>query len=324
MELRASGIFALLVLRRGRLDPAQLFLLGGAIAGPAMYLTFAQTSGGNEYFTRSGFPFAVMLSAWGFALVYDRARPTRRLAWVLGVGAAVLAVALVVTQIRYATSVAHPTTALDPLVPLLLWSAGFALVIAVFRLLWEPLCRLVPALRGRGAAVALTAILVFGAPGLIMDMYKGIQHPNGGAYFNIYMPRSKVEAARWVRDHSRPNDVLATNSHCLPWGPDVACDPRVFWLSAYAERSVLVEGWGFAPRTQSQGTSAAFWKPEVLELGDRAIAEPTPAALDQLYRSYGVRFLVVDRGVSAEGPELRQLADQRFDNGAIAVYQIRP
>jgi len=87
---------------------------------------------------------------------------------------------------------------------------------------------------------------------------------------------------------------------------------------------VLVEGWGFAPRTQSQGTSAAFWKPEVLELGDRAIAEPTPAALDQLYRSYGVRFLVVDRGVSAEGPELRQLADQRFDNGAIAVYQIRP
>jgi hypothetical protein len=215
-------------------------------------------------------------------------------------------------------------TAFDPLVPLLLWSIAFGLLIAVLAIIWEPVSRLVPALRGRGAVVALTAILVFGAPGLIMDMYKSVQHPNGGAYFNIALPRSRVDAARWVRDHSRPDDVVATNDHCLPWGPQYACDPRVFWLSAYSERSVLVEGWGFAPRSQKPGTPPGFWNPAVLALGDRAISDPTAEILHELYGRHGVRFLVVDRSVSAESPELRRLADERFDNGAVAVYQVRP
>jgi NAD(P)-dependent dehydrogenase (short-subunit alcohol dehydrogenase family)/acyl carrier protein len=34
-----------------------------------------------------------------------------------------------------------------------------------------------------------------------MDMYKSTQWPNGGAYASVPMPRSRIDAARWVRDH---------------------------------------------------------------------------------------------------------------------------
>ena len=131
MELRAAGILALLVLRRGRLDPVQLFLLGGALAGPAIYLTFSQPSGGNEYFTRSGFAFAVLLSAWGYALVVDRARPTARMLLALGGCALVLAVVLVAVQLGYAGIVVPAQSPYSRLIPLLMWSVTVALVVGV-------------------------------------------------------------------------------------------------------------------------------------------------------------------------------------------------
>ena len=65
LELRAAGIVPLVWIRRGRLDAAQWFLLGGAVAGPVIYLALESPSDNNQYFTRAGFTFAVLLSALG-------------------------------------------------------------------------------------------------------------------------------------------------------------------------------------------------------------------------------------------------------------------
>jgi hypothetical protein len=176
-------------------------------------------------------------------------------------------------------------------------------------------------LRGKGAIVALTAVLVAGVPGLIMDEVKSLRSPNGGAYVNIPMPKSRVDAARWVRDHSSPNDVVATNVHCLGYYGDL-CDSRSFWLSAYSERSVLVEGWGFAPRQAVLGL-APFWNPDLLTLNDSAFTAPSDEVLRKLYDTYGVRWLVVDRGVGSESPDLTTMARKAYDNGRLAVYQLR-
>jgi hypothetical protein len=180
----------------------------------------------------------------------------------------------------------------------------------------------VPALRGRGGLVTLTAILVVGAPGLVMDMYKSTQAPNGGAYANVPMPRSRIDAARWARDHSRPDDVIATNVHCLAirngW-----CDSRTFWLSAYAERRVLVEGWGFAPRVATTGPYTPFWDADLLRRNDAAFTAPTADGLAELRDRHGVRWLVVDRSIGIESPDLAGLATLGFDNGRLAVYQLR-
>jgi hypothetical protein len=317
MLLRTAGILPLLA--RDRLDPVRWFLLAGAVAGPGLYLLLSQPSSGNQYFVRAGFTFGVLLSAWGWAMVVERAR----LPWAgrvgLGVGAAAFAVVLVLVQFRYARAPAGGAP-FDPLVPILAWAAVLGAVALAGGVAWRLAAAHRPALRGRGGAVLLTGVLVAGAPGLVMDMRKSVRAPNGGAYATVPMPESRVDAARWVRDHSAPDDVVATNAHCLGYWGDL-CDARSFWLSAYAERSVLVEGWAFAPR--QAGGLAPFWDPDLLRRNDEAFTAPTPAGLDWL-RGKGVRWLVVDRDVAPEAPELAELANLRYDNGRLAVYELPP
>ncbi len=319
MELRTAGIVALPWVRRLRLEPEQWFLLGGAIAGPAIYLVFNQTSSGNQYFTRAGFTFGVMLSAWGFAEVCERARLSAAARNALIAFAAAFSVVLVWVQLTYAGP-QSPGDSFSPLVPLLRWASVLAVVAFIGSVAWWLTARARPGLRGRGGVVLLTAILVAGAPGLIMDEVKQLRHPNGGAYTPVPLPASRVDAARYVRDHSQPTDVVATNVHCLQYFGDI-CDPRSFWLSAYAERSVLVEGWGFAPRLASD-LFKPFWDPQRLALNDAAFASPTAELLAKLRDTYDVHWLVVDRTVSTESPSLARYATKVYDTGRMAVYHV--
>jgi hypothetical protein len=162
---------------------------------------------------------------------------------------------------------------------------------------------------------------VAGAPGMVIDAVQ--KNPNWHAdSVTIVLPRSRVEAARWLRDHSDPDDVLATNVHCLERrGP--ICYKDSTWLSAYAERSVLVEGWGYSPRAV-EANNYAFWDPALLRLNDQAFTAPTPGNLRELRERHGVRWLVVDRTVTPESTRLADLAVRRFENGRMAVYELRP
>jgi hypothetical protein len=322
MHLREAAVVPLLWLRRLRLEPVHWLLLGGGLAGPALFLTFGTINA--EYFTRSGFTFGVLLSACGYVLVFERARLSRR--WYVGLGAvtAVFALVLVAIELRFAGPA--PTGRHDSgLVPIWKWAAALGAVAVVGALAWLVLRYRVTALRGRGGVVLLSLMLVAGVPGLVLDQYQGWRSPNGGAYFNIPLPRSRVDAARWVRDHSDPGDVLATNAHCLDPASDpttASCDARVFWLSAYAERRVLVEGWSFAPRMAATFGLGPFWDQGLLRLNDKAFDAPDPALLTELRQRYHVRWLVVDRTVRHESPALAQLARSRFDNGRLAVYEL--
>jgi hypothetical protein len=320
MQARVFGVVPLLWLRRGRLEPVQLFLLAGAVAGPGLYLVLQQPSGGNQYFTRAGFTFGVVLSAWGYAMVFERAGLSVRGKAVLGAVAGAFALVLVAIQLTYAGP-SPVGSRLAPLQPLLSWSFGLAAVGVLVAALWWPLSRRITGLRGRGVLVGLTAVLVVGAPGLVMDMYKSEQSPNGGAYANVSLPRSRIEAARWVRDHSAPHDVIATNAHCLAVRSG-QCDARSFWLSAYSERRVLVEGWAFAPRVAALGAYTPFWDPALLQRNDAAFTAPTAQGLRELREQHGVRWLVVDRSEGDESAELRGLARPSFDNGRMAVYEL--
>jgi hypothetical protein len=322
MQLRGAGILPLAWRSRLRLDPAQWFLLGGAVAGPVIYLAIKQPGDGNQYFTRTGFAFAVLLSGWGYVRVFERARLSRAGTAALGAASGAFAIALVAIQFRFAggPEPSNPPDPLDPLMPLLRWSMLLVAFGSGVAALWIAAGRWLPALRGRGALVALTAVLLAGAPGLLMDMKKSREYANGGAYATVPMPRSRVLAARWVRDHSRPGDVLATNAHCLTLEKGI-CDPRSFWLSAYSERRVLVEGWAFAPRVSASG-SWAFWEPDLLRQGDEAFTAPTRAGLARLRDRDGVRWLVADRQVLVESPALGRLAKLAYENDRIAVYEL--
>ncbi|WP_036372736.1 hypothetical protein, partial [Micromonospora sp. ATCC 39149] len=141
LQLRLAGVLALLRLRRWRLEPVQVFLLGGALAGPAAYLLVGHPGSSNQYFTRAGFAFGVILSAWGWVELVDSAALGTRGRALLGAGAAGFAVLLTAVQLRHPT--ASPSTpSYAPVLPLLAWAAALAAVALLAGLCW-------PALVGR-------------------------------------------------------------------------------------------------------------------------------------------------------------------------------
>lgn len=323
LQLRVAGVIALLWRRRLRLTPTQVFLLGGAIAGPACYFVFKQTSGGNEYFTRAGFTFGVILSAWGYVELAERVALPRWGRWALAGVTVAFGAALVWAQLSFAGAgpARTATQPYAPLLPMLRWAGLLAAIAVVAGVVWWVTARFVRGMRGRGGLVLLTLVLVAGIPGLLMDVTKSLRAPDGGAYFNIPLAAAQVEVARWVRDHSDGDDVVATNRHCWRIVGRSTCDSRTFWLSAYSERRVLVEGWGFAPRVTG-AYRTPFWDPALLAANDAAVSAPTAEGLRDLYVNHGVRFLVVDRAQEPESPELANLATKVYDSGSFAVYQL--
>ncbi|MFJ9693491.1 hypothetical protein [Kitasatospora sp. NPDC101183] len=330
-QLRLVGMLPLMWRRRLRLDPVQWFLLGGAVAGPAAYLV---VNGFNaSYFTLAGLPFGVLLSAWGYCEVFERAAlPARGKA---ALAAGTLAFVGLLTYGVHEYSGDWARFALDAigdsagaqsytlLVPLLAAAAALAGAALVCGLLWWAAGRALPALRRRGGLVLLTAALVAGAPSLLLDVAQARQVTWDGAW---PMPASQVEAARWVRAHSKPSDILVTNDHYrsnAEYGAvgEAGWNPLSFWLSGYSERSVLVEGWAYSPRLMSQKT-AVFWDQPLLKLNDDAIYNPTADILRELHDRYHVRYLVADRKPVPESPLLKTLATPVFDNGRMAVYEL--
>src|SRR5690606_8463510 len=106
---------------RRPLEPAQWLLLGGIIAGVATYVVFSQPSSGSQYFLRTGFTFGVILSAWGYVEVLDRAALPRKATLALGAFGLIVAVVLTWLQLRLAEPL-EPGDAFSPLVPILTWA----------------------------------------------------------------------------------------------------------------------------------------------------------------------------------------------------------
>ncbi|MEJ7743376.1 MAG: hypothetical protein WKF73_13005 [Nocardioidaceae bacterium] len=148
-----------------------------------------------------------------------------------------------------------------------------------------------------------------------------------------------IDAARWLRDHSSPDELVATNAHCRDKVESGSgCDARHFWVSGYSERHVLVEGWAYiAPGTVGEPSNAVtnssrapFWDPQLLNRNDQAFGRPTAAALGVLREDYGVRWLFVD--LSQPVPlavssrvrlgRLSELADVVYRQGGYVVLDL--
>ncbi|HEY0536663.1 MAG TPA: hypothetical protein VGD29_34200 [Actinoplanes sp.] len=321
MQLRLAGIVALAWRQRLRLEKVQLFLLGGAIGGPALFFMFDDMNA--VWFMRTGLPFGVLLSAWGWMLLFEKAALPKLGRAALGWGAATFAVTVAVVALIVSKASSGARYSFASMLPILIPAGILAGVALIAGIVWRLSGRAFPALAGRGGLVLLTAILLAGSPGLVLDAKRDLDHMNGGGWGSWPMPESRVEAARWVRDHSNPNDVLATNVHCRTLEDGGKCmGAQAFWLSAYAERSVLVEGWQFAPRLAGQ-PSPKFWNPKLLELNDETITAPTPDRIAEMHDKYHVRFLVVDRIVGPAGARMKDLATLVYSNQRMAVFELR-
>ena len=320
--------------RRTWRDPAAALLIGAVLAGLLATFGYWQWSNGQVYFARAVFPLAIVGSAWGLTVLFDgvRARhaiPVAAAGFVSGLLAALVVVRLNPT--RPDATAASRVVAWQSSWPWLL-VIGIAVAIGVvgYLLLRGPL--------SRWAAVGLAVAVLLGSSSLVMpvavtelppDRHCG-ERPDQPLCGRRKIPAGGELVARYVRDHSHPSDVIATNMHCAP-GPDpYGCDTRAFWIAAYAERRVLIEGWAYTDQANAvvekhlNPIRSQFWNLSLKKANDIVFTAPTPENLARLRDRFHVRWLILDRSVTASPPGLDTLAVPRFTADTLTAYALEP
>jgi hypothetical protein len=306
--------------RPWRNDPAVVLLAGVGMAGIGATSVLGHPGLSQVYFLTSAAPYLTILAAAGLSVTLPWERPwaTVVLSGAAG-GASVWAV-----QSWVATT---PPWNADVLaaraVPYALLMGAAAVVALVL-----------PLTGRRGLVGVVVPIFALGC-GLYSGCAQRLQQlgdiaepvrRSGPEWLQI--PDGGVRAARWLRDHSSPADLIAVNAHCRSWTG--TCDNRHFWISAYTERRVLVEGWGYTLSANSRASLSGppglglpgFQRPTRLADNDAAFLDPTRETVGKLGDTYGVRWLFVDDRYPVRTDALGRLAALRFRAGRCWVYEV--
>lgn len=127
----------------------------------------------------------------------------------------------------------------------------------------------------------------------------------------------QIEILTKLRSTSSPQDVVATNRHCLELNSvPPECDTRYFVVSAYSERQVFIEGWGY----EGKGTGVT---PKNLQMNDEFFSNPSDGTADFL-RSNNVKYLYVDKTLRhSSDAEMEVYADLLFENQYSQVWKFK-
>lgn len=314
-----AGLAAAFSIPEIRKDPAAWLLLGIGATGAVAFGLLHHVGGSHSYFLANALPALAIGSGWGVsALLGGGGKRARRA--VLVAAASTLLWWLLVTRL-----VAHPTITQSALPRALVGAGVVAAVMAVALLGMRGTGRL-----GAAAVTGLTLCLYATVPVVVSlaqfeppEPAEVIPPDRPNAFFD-----GQIEAARWLRDNSAVDDIVATNRHCA--NPRVEeCDSRRFFVAAYTERQVLVEGWAYTPRAVTAAVQddtphqyVPYWRPDVLAVNDDFLTSPTPALAEQLWE-LGVRWLFIDKVVE-HADDFGDLAIERYASEYAAVYELRP
>jgi hypothetical protein len=318
-------------------DPGQILLVGILLTGVGGYLMLKHPGGSQVYFLICSFALGALASAWA---ICERApRLSARAALVIGV--LVLAAGLVgyFSQDLFART--RPATGfLDQVVflatPVLLVVAtavGLSLVVVVAHRRGR--------LRSLSVVTVVTAAVIAG--GIPSTIQYTVSSLPGTSVAKLYAEKTDpatgvtdkgVAAARWIRDHTDPDTVVATNRHCLKGqtfpgsGRETKCEVLSFWVSAWSERRVLVEGWAFSSRSLAAQIengrpyqSQPFWDRPLLKANDGFFEHPTSEGAAFLCER-GARFALLDRRYQPDLPKLEPIATLVFSNSDAEVYRL--
>ncbi|MGW0199630.1 hypothetical protein [Nonomuraea sp. NPDC003201] len=281
-----GGVVAL---GRRALEPSMSLLLGMGAAGIGAAVLLGHPSDSQLYFLESVRPYLSVAAVCGVA--------GRRVPWAVvaaGAGVALLATWIVVPG----------DAAVRVVVPYLVLG-----VVAAAVLVWR-----------RGTVLAVVALLAgYAVPASARELVLRVV-PEGR---ETEIPAGALRAGRWLRAHSSPGDVVATDLHCRPVEAP-GCDSRHYWVSGFTERRVLVEGWAYAESTLSRAElfvspylEVPFADPVRLAANDAVFRAPTAENVRRLAEVYGVKWLF-----TGMNPELGKYARLRFRNSSFSVYRL--
>ncbi|MFI6827258.1 hypothetical protein ACIBG5_09180 [Kribbella sp. NPDC050241] len=301
------AVGALLIRRRVHRDPMPVFLVAGFLAALVAAAVLSDDGLTQLFFVRTGFIYGVLLATWGLASLERRQFAIAAVALLIGVAA--------IYWGRYRsddTCTSANCFGQGPVVALVIAAIGigvFGLVLRGSRRTWALIA--VAVLLGTTVSPTVVSLRKFATPPL--TEYESIA-PGG------------IDAARFIRRNSGSDDLIATNLHCHRARAS-HCLTGSYWISGYAERRVLVQGWAYQTRvddTYPDGVQSKYWDEETLRLNDEVFTDPTRDKLETLRTKYGVQWLLLDERVSAPPKDLDRLTELRFQYGSVRVYQLYP
>lgn len=328
--LGVVGAVAALLLRRR--DLSVWLLAGVGLAGAGAGLLGHHPGLSQNYFVRGAWPVLGALAAVGVVELGRVARASGR-TWVLaavlaasGLGFSLVLGRAFVLPARFT----GPATATQLALPYLVLAAGALLAGVVASLVRRRAGgHGSPSRRERVAAVALLVVAILQGASLSDFVRFGITTQRVTSVAPD-LPRDGVIAARWLRDNSPSDALVATDMHCrreVRWD-EGKCDARQFWLSAYAERNILIEGWADATPSPEVAPgltgkwSDPYWDKSFLRANDAAFRSPDPTTLGWV-AAHGATWLFVDANLGADLGRLDDFADLEFRRGAFSVYRLR-
>lgn len=327
--LSIGAPLAVALLRRATRSLELVLLAAIALAGFGGYFATVADGGSQWYFMYAG----LLPLALGSGIALPRLVPvastqqlTRMAAWLLALVVLVAVAAQVVIPLLPA-----PTGGLDTLggtleqyvLPLL----AAALVAVLAAAAWWLVARRRTVVRS-GVLVGLAAALGLGGASVAETVGHMVHAPLTRPALPRYdrVGTGGIEAARWLRAHSTPDTVVATNGHCdyPPKAQNPAtCTYRNFWMAGFTERRFLVEGWSYITRELGQTERGPFWNPGVLRENDLAFQQPTPARLEHLHQAHGVDWLFVDKRYPVDLAGLEKVVEPAYATGQYVVFDLR-
>ncbi len=321
------GVGALGLSRQGRWrDPRAVWMLASIPPGIVVALVFFRSGYSQLWFQRSTAELVVLLSAWGLSHLLPNPLTTRaalRLA----------AMAATVGLLAYAGSSYLESGKPDLAVatfPELIFTITMPVAIVTVVLLLRRGHKQDARVPAPSLAVLVILVLGLGAAHVYAFAYDTITQR--AAPERAYPPlfaAGGTAAATWLAHHSSPDEVVSTNAHCLY--RKGSCDNRHFWISAFTERRIVIEGWGYTAATNASaepGLASATLPvpfPNRLAVNDAAFRRPSPATIRRLVSRYDIRWLFVskDYPVDLAGlSDLTDIVDKRFHNANYAVFEV--
>lgn len=324
LALGGGALIGVLALDRLRTDPVVPLLMGTGLAGAVALGVLSHQGGSQSYFLRNAVPALAIASGYGIAMLWDHVLGRRwRVLALAGLAASVWL--LVVHHLLLPAAV-------DGLSPDVHAAASLLSLMVIVGTASTLARRFVPPEGDRAAAAtAGLAICLIVAVPLVPGLLRAplpdpaeVVPPDERDAFS----GDQIEAARWLRDHSTDDDVVATNRHCADPRAE-SCDSRRFFVAAYTERQVLVEGWAYTPRAvrlavehDVADSAVPYWRPDILELNDGFLTSPTREEARLLWQ-LGVRWLFIDRVVD-HAEDFGPLARLRHETEYAMVYELMP
>jgi hypothetical protein len=330
--LSGVGAYGLMRADRWR-DPRAVWLAFCVPTGIGVGLLLFRTGFAQLWFQRTVAEMVALLSAWG--LCYLLPSVNRRQAVLYG-GAAAASGLVVFAIASYSED--HRAAAIDPTVRNLLATVALPLlVIAVFVVIGRVRSRdqvsgISTGTSWTASALCVCILLGFGGMNVWSFVYDVVSGQKMGTphYSALFAPGG-TQAAEVLRDKSGVDDIVATNVHCAQ--PDQKpCDNRNFWVAAWSERQLVIEGWGYTAATNENyvaghaNSTIPAPDPAQLKLNDAAFTDPSEETIGALVDRYDVSWLFVSKEYPADIEGLKALdgtvLTQVYENSHYLVFSI--